>query len=423
MRAKVVTALLLVTALYGCGPRYVGYGVPYWAEAGAPFETGQVLPVLRESQIQDLYFGPVDDGKNQVEIQRWRLSYYKTEEEAAAFADRYARWVHTYGYSAKRGLPVREAPDPESKTIYKLDENQVAKILSRSEGTSTEGPYENYWFELLTRDGFTGYCFGQFLEVFETQEDPFEIAKRLQAKDTLLDGILSRVWRPEYFFDMITDGRFDMQKFRTDYGLFPQPDERSFRLTIKDIDRLFEYDNVTKRGAYAYIFEGADLRIEVITTTKISLTYQADGKPVTGTFLALRESVAALIQGERQRRLDLYEAFRDADLSSSAYGSIAFGNDMVYEWLEFEKLAYLFRKPQTLNRGKVDFRYYIDPGLQPEFAGVITFVADDGNELSFLYRTAQGGITFVYLEEGDFREKVAVKRPVLPLVLYFEVSR
>ncbi len=228
-------SLLMLTALIfvvSCGSGRIGYGVLYWENEEVEYETADIIALMKESKIRKVYLIYDTDGKTKREIPVWSVRFFPDRAGAEDFMHAYRKWKHFYAYSEKRGLPVREDPKQESRTIYKLKENQVVKVVGRNAQISKEGVYENYWYQILTHDGFLGYCFGEYLYVYETEEDPKEAAKKLQAKDALLDYVMAQDWRPQYYEEMIEERRFDLVKFRKDVGFFPHPLLKKMQLVL-----------------------------------------------------------------------------------------------------------------------------------------------------------------------------------------------
>jgi hypothetical protein len=425
MLLRFVTVFLVLASVVSCGYGRIGYGVLYWENDETEYETAEIIPVLKESKIRKVYLIVDKDGKTKREIPVWSVRFFRDRAKAESFADSYGSWKFFYGYSQKRGLPVREEPKQESRIIYKMREEQVVKIVGRSDEPSQEGIYENYWYHILTRDGYMGYCFGEFLNVYETETDPYEMAKEYQAKDVLLDFIMSQVWRPQYYEEMIEEQRFDLARFRADVGLFPHPLLKKVELVTDTDSYIFEYASISKYGRSSYVFEGTDLRLEVIRREKLNVTYKVRGKPVSYIYVLIDQDIDKIVEEEALRRKALYKPFVGSTLTSSAYGTITFESDGSFAWLDYEKLSSIFQNKEIKGHGRVDFPCYVGDALKGEYDGVITFHfagSAGGENISFLYRFDVGGVKFVVLNRDDIRDLVVLKTSVSPFILFFTMK-
>ena len=151
---RLLLLLALSAVLAGCGPRPIGYSLVFWAEEGAPYRTGELLRVVRESQVQETYLVQLPHSKELTELPRFRAAFYQSEQEARDAKKAYAPFAAVFGYSKKDGLPIREKPTQEAKQIYKLREGQIVKILSRNEEKVSIANYRDYWYRVRTSDGF-----------------------------------------------------------------------------------------------------------------------------------------------------------------------------------------------------------------------------------------------------------------------------
>ena len=381
----VAGACALLLAACGQAPR--GFGVVLWSAGGVP-PTGAVVRIIEESTIEDRYLvlsAGGDQDEEPVPVERWRVRMYPDAEQATAFAARYAPFTDSYGYAVRSGLPVRAEASATADIIYKLREGQVTKVLERGPQPERVGVYENYWYRLLTEDGVAGFTFGEFLPVFQASGDPHAEAARLRADDPALEHLLATVWRPDYFRAMVITGRYDLHRFRAEYGLFPDPAARLFRLVTETGTREFRYRTVERVGEGRYVFhpEGgaSPMRFTVHGSRRVSLSYSAAGRQVTRVFVQLSRDVAASIAAEQDRRDRLYRNLleRGAVLHSSGYGTIELGPERSFRWQRFLALVPELLPSELPGTGRVDFRYAPAPELGGSYDTVISFLFD-GNE-------------------------------------------
>ena len=378
-------ACALLLAACGQAPR--GYGVVLWSAGGVP-PTGAVVHIIEESSIEDSYSvlsAGGDREEEPVPVERWRVRVYPDAEQATAFAAGYAPFTDSYGYAVRSGLPVRAEASATADIVYKLREGQVTKVLERGAQPEQVGVYENYWYRVLTEDGVAGYTFGEFLPVFQASGDPHAEAARLRADDPALEHLLATVWRPDYFRAMIVTGRYDLRRFRVEYGLFPDPAARVFRLVTETGTREFRYRTVERVGEGRYVFHPEDgsspARFTVHGSRRVSLSYSDAGRQVTRVFVQLTRDVSESITAEQERRDRLYRKLleRGAVLHSSGYGTIELGPERRFRWQRFLALVPELLPPGLSGTGRVDFRYAPAPELGGSYDTVISFLFD-GNE-------------------------------------------
>lgn len=371
-------ALLLVA----CGPTPLGYGVVLWSDGGA-LPAGAVILVLEESSIENRYLvrpGAAERGAEPVPVARWRVRVFPEPEQAAAFAAGYAPFAASYGYAARNGLPVRAAASATADIVYKLRAGEVTKVLERSAQPEQVGVYENYWYEVLAADGTVGYTFGEFLPVFESGGDPHAEAARLLAEDATLEQLLATVWRPDEFRAMVVTGRYDLNRFRAEYGLFPDPAAQVFRLVTAAGTREFAYESIERVGDGRYVLLLEDtvsrLRLTLQSATRLAVTYADGARTVTRIFAALRSDVTELIAAERARRDQRYARLlaRGATWRSTGYGTIELDADSGYRWRGFQALVPGLVPAGLPGTGRVDFRYAPGEELAGRYDAVITFL-------------------------------------------------
>jgi hypothetical protein len=430
--ARAAAALALVTlsllALCSCGPRAVAWGLLLWGDLTGPFATGSVVAITRDSQISDTYLVAAKGERQTREFTKGRVRKFAKRAEAAAAAEAIKPWATTWGFSRKDDpppLPIRESADANAKTVYRLRFGQLVKVVGRMAEKVEVKPYTDYWYEVATEDGYSGWCFGHFLKVFTADGEPSAEQERLLSEDDTLARILGTTWRPDFFRKMINDGRIDLGSFREDVGLFPDPDNRTFRLVLTRETLEFPYQRIERSGTTTYAAVGTDLRITVLDEERISVSYRDGDQQAGGLYAALEEDVAEVIAGELQRRQNLFDRLRSAGatLTSSSYGVIRLEAGMRFSWQGFERLVPSLIGAKAKGAGKVDFPYHVGKELAGQYDGVITLQFDDGEtEVSFLVKNAAGGVRLTSLGRDAFEELDAVRVGISPVVIFFSQS-
>jgi hypothetical protein len=421
--------LLGIVLAFGSCARNIGYGLVLWAGEGSPVQTGDILPVQQESQVQGAYLIRLPETKELAELPTWRMRLFADKEEALRGAEEYAPYLNMYAYSQRDGLPLREEADQEARRVYKLAEAQLVKVLSRGEQKVTIGNYEDYWYLVLTEDGFQGYCFGYYLPVFTSTGDPKAEVEVLMARDPLLEALLETDWRPEYFREMVDEGRIDLTSFGPGFGFFVDPGQRRIRLITGRRSYSWPYERLEKVGANRYVFEGPEtgsggIRINMQSDQRIVCSYSIGDQVLSSIFIAFEEDIEEIVTQEIERRERLAQLFssRSRVLRSSAYGNIYLEEQMRFRWEDFGRLGeQIFPKP-VRGTGTVDFPYYLSDPLSGSFDGVITFRFDEYERdqgTSFLYSFESAGVRFEYVRPQGIENLEVVRRDNSPLVIFF----
>jgi hypothetical protein len=432
--AAAMACLLALPALFllSCGPRAVGYGVILWGDPSGQAATGAVVGILKRSDIDNSIIVSVPGERKPREYPAGRIRGFERRVEAVQYAASYASFLGTWAFSQKLDpppLPVRDQPRQEGRAIYKLKPGQLVKVVGRSANPEAVKPYEDYWYEVVTEDGYSGFCFGHFLKVFRTAGDPAAEAARIMSQDETLDRILGSTWRPDWFLDSIASGSIDLTRFREDVGLFSTPADKLFHLTMPQYSVDFRYDRIDRVAQDTYVAVGTSLRITALTDERISITYRYKDQEMGALFVIVKDDVAEVIAREQKRRQDIFDGLRAKGpaLASSAYGSIRLEDGMRFSWQGFQRLVPSVIPRRAAGKGRIDFSYRPAREVAGEYDGVITFVFDDSDgapaagapSASFLYKAVQGGVRFTSLDRDSLADPAAIRPGLSPVVIYF----
>ena len=373
-------------ALVSCGEPSLGTGVVLWSDGGA-VAAGTVVDVVEESTIEDRYLvraAAADRRQAPVPVApRWRVRVFSDPAAAAEFAGRFADFVNVYAYAVRRGLPVRAEASATAGIVYKLREQEVVKVTGRGAEPERVGAFENYWYGVLTEDGTEGYTYGEFLPLFESLGDPHAEAARLQADDPGLDRVLGTAWRPEEFLSMANRRRFDLLRLRPEYGLFPDPAARVFRLVTAQREREFPYRAVERVGDGRYVLaaaggDGSPARFTLRGNGALAFSYVDDGRLITEVFVDLQDEVEELIAAEQARRARRFAALleRGPLLRSGGYGTIELTAEGRFRWHGYAALVPRWVPDGLPGTGVVDFRYALAASLRGSYDVAVTLLFD-----------------------------------------------
>ena len=418
--------LIVGFLLSSCGARAVGYGVVLWGETTGVPATGAVVAIVQESSIGSAVLIAIPGERKPREYPAGRIRAFRRKSEAEAFAASYAPNLGSWAVVVKEDTPplhVRDGPTQDAKVVYRLQFRQLVKVVSRSTEKVAVKPYTDYWYEIATEDGFTGWCFGHFLKSFTAGADPAADAQRILGQDEVLARIMGTTWRPSWFLDMQARGAIDLSMYREDVGLFPSIEDKLMKLVLPLSTFEFRYTgDPQKAGAASYTFPGTDLRIDVLDDERISVSWRYKDQPKTDLYVVVKDDVTQVVAAEQQRRSDLYEGLlkNGATLSSSAYGTIHLLPGARFSWEGFSKLVPSLIEPDAKGKGSVDFTLHVRKDLLGDYDGAITFIFDEypRGGLSFLYRLTAGGLRFTSLAKDSVQD-LFVRHPSLSAVVIF----
>ena len=425
---------VLAVLLCGCGSRTVGYGVILWSDNEGLLPTGTVVPVKEQSRISNTYtIAPPVVGTNdskppkKIDIAQWRVSFFNDKKAADAFRKTFKPYVGVYARSDRNALPIRSEANPNADMVYKLRQGEIMKVLKKSDQPSNEAGRESYWYKVLTKAGVSGWVFGYLLSVYD--QGTGGLAGLPQPDiDPVLANIESTDWRPSYFVQMINSGMYDLSRFKPEYGFFPDPQNKRFKLVLPEYSIAFDYTGIQRVDFNRYTVEGTSLLITVRSDTELSLQYSYKGKITSAVVEKLDTKIEDIIKAEQKRRDDLYTTFLDHGniLSSNAYGEIRLGAGKSFTWTDFQPLVPNVIPRTATGSGAVAFPLYLNDSLKQSFDGVITFDmngTDNTQDASFLYAFAAGGVRFTYVPPRDIKENVVQRESFSPLIIFFSLKK
>lgn len=405
-----------------CGNHPDAYGVILWSESTGDSSNAAIIPISETSRAGDRHVYGLDSDGGGREIESWRVRLFEDLDSAESFRIEYQEYADLYARANVNALPVRQRDDRLAPIVYRLRLNERMKILDRSAEPSNEGGLVAHWYRVLTEEGVEGYVFGHHLTVYDANVG---IVEEEPEVDPVLNGFLSKVWRPVYFGEMIERGTFDLEVFTPSIGFFPEPENSRFRLVLPQYTETFTFDEIIQVASRRYLAEGSSLQFIVRGEDLASLQYTHDGEPASLAIQTIDEDIAEVIRTERERRDALYEDFFELGiLHSSAYGTIEFFSDRVFEWRNYGRLV-PNAIPQGAERsGTVAFDIYPGSSFESRYDGVISFYFDgaEGSPVRFLYAQSAGGVRMQFVPPGDVEENIVVRESLSSLVIFFSES-
>jgi hypothetical protein len=420
-----VALLALASLLAGCGSNGIGSGVLLWSPDENSIESGSVVTVASESDISETYTVTSEELESPLEVERWRLQFFEDQEGATAYAAEYADAFEgnttLYARATRNALPIREAPRAGSTNpVYRLREGEEIKLIGRQpEETDLEG-LVSYWYEALTRTGQRGWVFGYTLEVFDPTDASF-VVERGTTRDPLVDLLLQNTWRPIYFLDMISNGAIDLELFRPEYGLFPDPENDQLELVMPNHATIFEYESITRVGSRRYLAEGTTLQLTFQRNDELSLQYLLDGEQHIVAMQRVPGEIEEYVDAELERRAAVYEQLvsRGPRFESDNYGTLEFLVDQRFGWTGYERLVPTPIPQGAETTGSIDLGLFLSASLMQEFDGAISFQFDGAlNPVSFAYTFRQNGIRLVWVPPENIDDRLVQETSSTPLTIF-----
>lgn len=406
--------------IVSCTPRVTGYAVVLWPEHDSPFTTGEILPIVNTSQLSETATVLAGDEQHVLSLQR--ISIFDEESAARAFQENFEPWNDLYARSLITALPVRSMPDRSSTRLYRLRDGEMVKIIEREEESSDVGGLVDFWYNVLTENGVTGWVFGRNLELVSAGGRPLTPRDDKDRLDRLVRDIASTTWRPDFFIQMTRSGRINLDQFSPRYGLFGDFEQSTFRIVMPSYRKEFSYDDYSSSQRNQVNFQGSDLTLELIGDERVRATFLLNDRQRTETFVLFNENIGEIVLAERARRESILQQFlaRGTGLISTAFGTIELSQESVIRWEGYERLV-----PNILPAGfdgiaTMQFSLFIADDLRNRYDGALRFVMGGGIVRSFLYTLTDDGIRLVYLPPNLISsDNLVESEPASPVILFF----
>lgn len=426
LRIALLAGLLVLSlGLTACGTRSVGTGVLLWSPDESMLESGSVVNVRSESDLNDSYTITSQALEEPLEIVRWRVAFYEEEESARAAAAEYETAFDgnttLYARATRNALPMRsDAQAGSTNTVYRLREGEEIKLIGREPEETNQGGLVSYWYEALTATGERGWVFGYTLEVYDPT-DASVVVETGGSTDPLIELLLSNVWRPIYFVDMISNGAIDLDLFRPEYGLFPDPESNQLELVLPSHATIFEYEEIVRVGPRRYLARGTSLQLTFQRNDELSLQYTLDDEQHIIAMQRVPGEIAEYVDAEVERRGNVYQELLDRGpgFRSDNYGELTFLEGQRFTWSGYGRLVPEAIPDGAGRSGAIDLGLFLSAGLMAEFDGALSFRFDGiGTPVSFLYAFRDNGIRLVWLPQENIDERLVQRQTTSPLVIF-----
>ncbi len=424
IRIIVTTSLLLLILTFSsCGKKYLGFGTVLWSDKEESIQTGQVVTIISESELADMYLVNDGTGEESVQMERWRVSFFEEKDQAEENALEVLKYKTIFARNLKDGLLIRERPDINSQRVYKMRKDQIIKIYGKIESVSTIGQYEGFWYKVLTEDGIAGYCFDHYLDIFDSSVKPEE---KVDPAELLMESAFTGIYYPAAFVDMINKKAIDLSLFKPQTGFFPDPENKNVKIVTNGYSVTFKWETLSLIDKRSFELDDSGLEITVFSDTKLQVRYYYQDEKVITNYVVI-ENIEDIIIEENERREALFTSLIETgtNYTSSAYGQISIGTDGSFSWIGYQRLTPQIIPDGSGGTGKIRFDKFLSPSLREEYTGVISFEFKYGEEyipVNFLYSLEERKLRLTYIPENDFEEKIVRKKSNSPIVIAFSAK-
>jgi len=416
--------LFILITLISCGKKNIGYGTILWSDNKGLFSTGEIVTIISQSELADVYLIKNDNSTEPVQIERWRVSFFDELSQAENYSAEIIKYKTIFARNLKDGLLIRKEPDINSDRVYKMRTNQILKVYGKTDTIATIGQYEGYWYKVITEDGTNGYCFDHYLDVYDSSISP---EKKVNPAKLLMTKAFSQVYRPSKFIDMIKNNAVNLKIFDQKIGLFPDPDNKKLNLLTSEYSITFTWDKLSLVDNRSFSLGENGAVVHILSDSKLQLDYYYQDQKKTMLFVVI-EGMEDIILKESERREALYTAFLEAgnSMSSNAYGTIKINIDGSFSWTGYDKLVPQIIPTGSNGSGKLRFEKFVGESLKEEFTGIISFYFNFGEKqipVYFLYTLEEKKLRITYVPDKDINNLgIVTKKSISPVVIAFSFN-
>ena len=431
MRKIFLPFVVLITLfLTSCSDKIMGYSVVLWTIPEQQIKSGDIVPVYIKSNISHVYVIGTENGEK-LEVALWQLTEPVKKGKIKSVAARYADNAATYASVKLDGLPCRAEPVNTAKQVYRLRKGEIIKILYKGKGQAPmagQSPLEGDWYRILTDDGTMGWCFSYNLNLYETDAlgqrvGGAEIVEEEEA-DAHWTTITANTWYPDYFRTMIDGKNIDLGLIHPLYKFTIDEEGKKVSLNTASLHESWDYNGFTKTDENEYSLNGISMKIIYRRANYIVLRYtDSSGKPQDLNFVTISESIADIVNAEKERRSQAYmQIYTHGPIfSSTSYGKLEFKEDGSFRWTGFKLLVPSIIDAGTKNTGSTQVKYSLSKELAASYDGVITMKFDGmSREVNFLYKLDGGALRMEDTTGAEFSGSQLKSRGVSPVIIYLK---
>lgn len=421
-----IALLLAVSLLLSCSP-YIGFGVVSWSIPDHGLSAGDVVPVYIQSNIGKVYvIGAGSERENRIEVPLWQINLYKSRSRAKKAAAAIEPYRFTYATARIDGLPIRAKPENTARQVYRLRLDEIIRIVRKGTGTPVlagNAPLDGDWYNVLTNDGTTGWCFSYNLSLYDEREKTPEVATEdEEGSDHGKQILVGSMWYPDHYRTMLNQNRIDIDRIQPQWGFFPGEESSIARIATAAGIQTFPYTAIIKTGERAYQFEGTTLTAEIRRGNSLVVQYTDDrGMPDVLYFSTLDIPPDQLIEMERTRRHEVLDSIRTAGprFVSGNYGVLQFLENDRFLWSGYQLLTPSIIPAGAGGSGIAEIRWFLSDDLAERYTGVLTFRFDStASRVNFLYELSSSGLKLEQIDNSNSKDSLVIARNLNPTVIF-----
>lgn len=400
--------LIALSLFFSCGPSIVGYGVILWSSKQQELPNSQLVTIILESKIRKEYTVKNEEDGKIHEIERWRLRFFEDKEEAIAFQKEFQEYKDNFALCQKDKLPVREKPQARATKVYKLAENEVVKVLRRGKEEKQIGTYSGYWYEILTKEGVSGYSFDAYLRTFQSDEKKDVLSEESNKPGAYLKRLIDENWYPEDFEFMINAKQIDLYQFSPKFGFKLDMENKSANLDLIQYKLNFPFTEIKQLSPTQFEFKGSSLTAQFVGSKRLKLRFWLRGYRRSEILIPMQIDFDQKIKEERQRRWERFNKFisHSGNYSSSECGTLRINNDKSFSWTACPQLAPPLLPEGNWSSGRVEFSVFPDGSLPNRYEDAIVFRFYNGSSsrrVVFLYHFVGNKLFLEWTPESNIR--------------------
>lgn len=422
---RIIAGLFIIIIFFvSCNKKVLGYGTVLWSLDENSLSTGQNVTVLSESELADVYLISVENSDEPVQIDRWRVALFEDQIEAEENSNIVSEFKNIFARNLKDGLLIREEPDINSDRVYKMRKDQILKVYGKTSDISIIGQYEGYWYQVITEEGVTGYCFDHYLDIYDSSISP---DKKENPAEILINNAFTKFYHPSSFIEMIKNSAIDLRYLTPRTGLFPDLENKNLKIVTNNHSINFSWDRPILVDKRSFSLGEDGIVVHVLSENKIQVSYFYEDQKIITTYHVI-EGLEDIILTEAERRENLYNSLIEAgtSFSSNAYGNIKMQIDGSFTWENYDRLVPQIIPAGSEGSGKIRYTNFITSELKKEFTSIISFNFKYGDRIipiNFLYTLDGKKLRLTYVQEKDINDKnIVSKKSISPVVIAFSAN-
>ncbi len=415
MKAFIIFLISLFTL--SCSGGAIGYFVAVWPPEDSSLKSGEVERVISQSDIRNIYVIEKKEDKKREEIPKYTGKFFNKKKETEKFLQQYEPYIDMFAYSEK-SLNIRTSPDVSSGREYRLRPSQIVKIVSKLPEPAEVNNVSGHWMEVLTEDGFQGYCFDKYLTIYKKDS---AISKE-DNEEKLVNSFFDNIWYPSAYMEIISSGKVVIEKLKTGEGIFPDRNNKKIVVQTGKERIEFPFNNILFSSNNTLVFTGSTVEIIFYSSEKIYVRYVYMGVDYLSFYTILEKPIDQYAEIELERRNSVIDSFykRGRYLTSDLYGSIKLEDKRKFIWTGYINLV-----PDVIpfgygSSGTVKNNYFLSDSVTKKFDGTLSFAFDrSGKEINFAYFFVDNGVQFTYIPENAVENSMITSVSDDSYVFYF----